>query len=118
VARKTFVSRYFYFAFSILVSSAYQEAEAQQENAFDASSFQNPDYMSAIYNGTNIPNAYLDAFKRYVFGFVNELGNERTLLMDSHCAPLTKTALNLSNMSVFRDIVPEVRSNFGNSILG
>jgi hypothetical protein len=74
--------------------------------------------MSAIYNRTTISNAYLDAFKRYVFGVVNELGSERTLMMDSRCAPLTKTALAISNMNVFRDIVPEVKSNFGNSILG
>src|SRR5215471_16385332 len=73
---------------------AIQDApEFIRKTTFDASAFQNPDYMSAIYNRTNISNAYLDAFKRYVFGLVNELGSERTLLMDSHCAPLTKAAL-------------------------
>jgi TPR repeat protein len=89
-----------------------------RKTTFDASAFQHSEYMAAIYNHTNISNVYSDAFKRYVFGLVNELASDRTLAIDSHCASLTKTALNLSNLRVIKDVVPEFKPNTGNSILG
>src|SRR5262249_44734567 len=88
-----------------------------KKTTFDASAFQNPDYMAAIYNRANISNADIDAFKRYVFGVVNELGSQRTLAIDSHCATLTRAAANMANLNVFRDVLPQARQYSGNSIV-
>jgi hypothetical protein len=69
-------------------------AEAQEymkKHELDASIFQNPKFISALYSGHS-DGLEQKSLLAYTFGLVEELGGDKILYVDSHCKPLSTIA--------------------------
>lgn len=66
-------------------------SEYLKKNRFDAAVFQNPDFITAIYNNKydGVPVGPLFV---YLNGFVEEIGGDKILYVDSDCKPLSTIA--------------------------
>jgi hypothetical protein len=71
------------------------------KNIFDQSVFQNQDYMSRLYNDNFEKIQMPILFMAYLKAFVDELGGDKILYVDSNCKPLI-TAIGDTILSVIQ----------------
>lgn len=101
--------------------SAREELRATIEKTqFDASAFQNPEFISAIYNNAVVSREKNEAFSLYVIGFIRFLGSEQLLYVDASCKPLVQPSTTVATVNGLvaltqKHVDQDLRNgNFGN----